>query len=157
MLENYYKRFIGKKAWLLDEKYNLVTDKVYSVIGVEMVDNQWGTKSPKLLLRFGTETIKANPDFAIYTPDEALDEEARIARYLSDNDVFAEEVYFTFHDGKELSVTINNGDWKHSHNRADWLMGEIGYALLNRINCGEDTDDDNYSAIHIYVKENNNE
>jgi hypothetical protein len=151
MLE-YYQRFIGKKCWLLDSNLNLPKDKEFTVIGVEGKPTDWGTTLPVYVLRNGTETEKCYPGQCVFVPDNSLPEEEKVSRYLSDNEVYPEEVYFPFNDEKELNVTINHGDWKHSHNRADWLMEEIGYIVGNRISCGEETDDDNFSAIHIYYK-----
>ena len=87
----------------------------------------------------------------MFVPDDSLPEEAKVQKYLSDNDVFAEEVYYPYDDEKELQVTINNGDWKHGHARADWLMSEIGYEVQNEITIGSVLED-TYDAIHTYCK-----
>ena len=149
----YYQRFIGKKAWLFDKtvKTVLVKDKVYDVIGVEGEPTDWGTTVPVFVLRNGTDTEKCYPGRCVFLPDDSLPEEAKVQKYLSDNDVFAEEVYYPFDDEKELQVTINNGDWKHGHKRADWLMSEIGYEVQSEITIGS-TLEDTYDAIHTYCK-----
>ena len=152
MLE-YYQRNIGKKVWLFDAKMRdvLVKDKVYDVVGVKNVPTKWGTTVPSFVLRNGNETKTVKYCEVVFLPDNSLPEEVKVSKYLSDNEVFASEVYFPFADEKELQVTINSGDWKHDHYRADWLMEQIGYEVQNEITIGE-TLEDNYDAIHTYSK-----
>lgn len=152
MLE-YYQKNIGKKVWLFDAKVRdvLVKDKVYDVVGVKNVPTKWGTSVPSFLLRSGNETKTVTYCEVVFLPDNSLPEETKVSKYLSDNDVFASEVYFPFDDKKVLQVTINSGDWKHGHQRADWLMLEIGYEVQSEITIGN-TLEDTYDAIHTYRK-----
>ena len=45
---------------------------------------------------------------------------------------------------------VTNGDWKHQHLRLKWLMDEFGYDHV----CEyiDSSDDDCYTAEHIFVK-----
>ena len=153
---DYYKKQIKKKVWLLDEKYNLDKSTVYTIIGVDATVTDWGTKIPVYMLGDGTSNKEINRAFVsncVFAPDNTLPEDEKVFRYLLDNEIYSEDVHFP-HDDGELHLTINNGDWKHSHQRADWLLAEIGYQHLNTIQCG-DSEEDNFDAIHIYRKENN--
>jgi hypothetical protein len=81
-----------------------------------------------------------------------------IESYLSDNHVWVVAVYSDYDKGKdvlEISVEID-GDWKHDHLRADYLMSD--YFSDDLVRTGEDmldeSDDDSYESRHIYVIEN---
>lgn len=81
-----------------------------------------------------------------------------IERYLSDNHVWVESVYSDYDKDKnvlEISVEID-GDWKHDHLRADYLMDNYFFEDLSHIgeDVLEESDDDSYYGRHIYVIEN---
>lgn len=81
-----------------------------------------------------------------------------IERYLSDNLVWTVAVYSDYDKDKnvlDISVVIN-GDRKHDHLRADYLMN--AYFSDDLVQTGEDmfgeSDDDSYESRHIYVIRN---
>ena len=149
---DFFMRNVGKKVWRFGENETLLTDKVYEIVSVREKTSQWNTKYSVYVLRYGEELVEVVPNECVFVADDSLSEEDKVARYLSDNEIFTEEVYFP-NDENELHATIY-GDWKHSHKRADWLMEQIGYAFVNEIQV-EDSEEDYYGAIHIYRKENN--
>lgn len=78
-----------------------------------------------------------------------------IDKYLSDNKVWVESVYSDYDKDDntvEISVEID-GDWKHDHLRADYLMDKYFSDDLKR--TGEDileeSDNDSYYSCHTYV------
>ena len=58
------------------------------------------------------------------------------------------EIYKT-EDGFVISVEW--GDWKHDHRYLEYLMGELGYILVDKKITNEDGSDC-YSADHYYKK-----
>ena len=85
-----------------------------------------------------------------------FDEE--ISKYLSDNKVWVESVYSDYDkDTNTVGISVEvDGDWKHDHLRADYLMSD--YFSDDLIQTGEDvledSDDDSYESRHIYVIQN---
>lgn len=86
--------------------------------------------------------------------------DSNIDKYLSDNRVWVESVYSDYDKDKnivEISIDID-GDWKHDHLRADYLMNKYFYDDLAQ--TGEDeiqeSDDDSYYSRHTYVIKNAN-
>ena len=71
--------------------------------------------------------------------------------YLQENDADFNEVYEV---DDMFAITIEWGDWKHSHLRADYLMKQIGYILFDE-ELTESDGSDCYSSIHIYKAQNN--
>lgn len=72
----------------------------------------------------------------------------RVQAYLRENDSDYDDLSQT-EDGFEISV--NWGDWKHSHIFLDRLMKELGYTLINE-EITEENGDDAYSSIHFYMR-----
>ena len=85
-----------------------------------------------------------------------FDEE--ISKYLSDNKVWVESVYSDYDkDTNTVGISVEvDGDWKHDHLLADYLMSD--YFSDDLIQTGEDvledSDDDSYESRHIYVIQN---
>lgn len=71
-----------------------------------------------------------------------------IKNYLDENEVYPDEVNG---GGDHVSVTIEWGDWKHSHGYCDEVMEEIGYQLDDE-EVTEENGSDCYSSIHYYSK-----
>ena len=71
-----------------------------------------------------------------------------IQKYLIEKDADFNEV---FEDNEWIAISIEWGDWKHSHKFIDYLMSEIGYK-----NDYEQITDSNYSdcysSVHYYKK-----
>lgn len=79
----------------------------------------------------------------------------QIDKYLSDNKVWVESVYSDYDKDRnilEISVEVD-GDWKHDHLLADYLMSKYFSEDLSR--TGEDileeSDNDSYYSCHTYV------
>lgn len=68
------------------------------------------------------------------------------SKYLADNGVYAE---VDIVDG-DIILNIPWGDWKHDHQRADYLMKQKGY-VLEREEVTEEDGSDTYSAMRYYV------
>ena len=54
-------------------------------------------------------------------------------------------------DDDYIVATINWGDWKHDHLRADYLLNNIGYTCIDTVVTDSDGSDC-YSAKHFYYK-----
>ena len=81
-----------------------------------------------------------------------------IERYLSDNHVWIEAVYSDYDKDKnvlDISVEID-GDWKHDHLRADYLMNDYFSADLvqSEEEVLEEDGGDSCLSRHIYVVQN---
>lgn len=82
-----------------------------------------------------------------------FDEE--ISKYLSDNKVWIESVYSDYDKDRnivEVSVEVD-GDWKHDHLQADYLMNKYFSEDLEESGETEigESDDDSYYSLHTYV------
>lgn len=82
-----------------------------------------------------------------------FDEE--ISKYLSDNRVWIESVYSDYDkDNNTVGISVEvDGDWKHDHLQADYLMYK--YFSKDLEESGEteigESDDDSYYSLHTYV------
>lgn len=73
-----------------------------------------------------------------------------IERYLRNNDADFEYIREDEVGGVPLLIiTVEWGDWKHSHGHLDYLMKEKGYEVLG-VDVTESDGSDCYSAEHIY-------
>ena len=83
------------------------------------------------------------------TKDELYDLCEKVEKRLLDNGILstASPVYG---QDNAIEVEINWGDWKHSHLRARWILGEE----FDMIEVGEEVTEsdgsDTYSAVHTY-------
>lgn len=68
--------------------------------------------------------------------------------------ILADEIPFELLDSSKTTIAIEiDGDWKHDHLRADYLMEQNGFVLLSKW-VTEDTGSDWYKGIHLYGKVN---
>lgn len=69
-------------------------------------------------------------------------------------DIFDEnEFYYDWSwdfDTGNLTVDVPFGDWKHDHGHLNYVMKENGFTCIGENHYGEKTDDDSYSAVHIF-------
>ena len=72
-----------------------------------------------------------------------------IEKTFEENNFYAE----VFEYKHFVCVEIQHGDWKHQHLRCDYLMNKLGYLTVDEQVTYSDGSD-NYSAIHVYEKEN---
>ncbi len=72
-----------------------------------------------------------------------------IYQHLQDNSMSVDDI--SEHNGT-IEITIYLGDWKHSHKRLDYLMGQIDYELIKEVEEPNDDGvyDDTYTSVHIY-------
>lgn len=82
---------------------------------------------------------------------------SEIFNYLFDNKVWVDSVYSDYiRDTNTVEVSVEiEGDWKHDHLLADYLMSD--YFSDDLIQTGEDVledSDDSYESRHIYVIQN---
>ena len=52
---------------------------------------------------------------------------------------------------REVSISIEWGDWKHDHGALRFIMKQEGYYETNQV-VTEDNGSDCYSAIHYFTK-----
>lgn len=72
-------------------------------------------------------------------------------KYLRERDADYSEIYET---DELITISIEWGDWKHSHLRLDYLMKQVGYVLTDE-KLTESDGSDCYSSIHFYKLQSN--
>lgn len=78
----------------------------------------------------------------------------KVYEFLKDNDIWV-DIYDYDPDSGEFSLEIN-GDWKHEHLRAEWLieenLKEVDGFRIEKIGSYslEDSNDDSYRGVHQY-------
>ncbi len=76
---------------------------------------------------------------------------AKIQKLLDENHIWGAMVYRYSDTMPVIVVEIDDGDWKHDHWRADWLIEEnFGLHLFSEQTIGE-SDSDTYSSVHNYI------
>jgi hypothetical protein len=79
----------------------------------------------------------------------------KISKYLSDNKVWVESVYSDYDkDDNTVGISVEvDGDWKHDHLQADYLMYKYFSEDLKESGETEigESDDDSYYSTHTYV------
>jgi hypothetical protein len=70
-----------------------------------------------------------------------------IYKHLRDNDADFDSIYFE--NNGVVSVSVEWGDWKHSHGFLDFLMSQLGFTLFKE-RVTEEDGSDTYSSIHYY-------
>jgi len=82
-------------------------------------------------------------------------ESAEIDKYLYENGIFVDSVlHGGFEEDDKLEIHICRGDWKHDHMCCDYLMSIIGWQKVEE-RIDEDTQEDNYSSMHYYKRNQN--
>ena len=71
-----------------------------------------------------------------------------IYKHLKENDADFDSIYF---EDDVVSVSVEWGDWKHSHAFLDYIMKQIGYTLFDE-QITEEDGSDCYSSVHLYRK-----
>ena len=51
-----------------------------------------------------------------------------------------------------IKITVENGDWKHDHIALRNLMKSHGYTFIGRHIPDEESGDDCFSAVYLYIK-----
>lgn len=52
-----------------------------------------------------------------------------------------------------ISITVDNGDWKHDHIFLRNIMKSHGYIFIGRHITDEENGDDSFSATYLYMEE----
>ena len=52
-----------------------------------------------------------------------------------------------------ITITVENGDWKHDHIALKNLMKSHGYIFIERHITDEENGDDSFSATYLYTEE----
>ena len=52
-----------------------------------------------------------------------------------------------------ITITVENGDWKHDHIALKNLMKSHGYIFIERHITDEENGDDSFSATYLYMEE----
>ena len=144
------KKMLNKKVWVLDDKYQLKDNTLYTIVGIHTRKevNHWCD-----IIDIKDETygkVVSVDEYRIVIPlDETIEDKVeRIEKYLSDNEVYPCDTNI---EGDYVVVDIDWGDWKHEHLWCTDLMGFIGYCEVNEVVTEEDGSDC-YSAKHYYLK-----
>ena len=87
---------------------------------------------------------------AVVAPDQSLDVDYRLYKYLNDNGLYT-DVYVDKDFHGMVTVSIEWGDWKHDHGWCRNLMEYLGY---EEVSCEVTAENgsDTYSAIRYYSK-----
>ena len=145
------KNIIGKKVFKLTRNFLVQIDKTKPFIITkiyeygEMGENwcrHYEISSPD-----GIKEIVREFD-VVLAPDETLEEEQMIQKYLEDNHCFIDGIY---RENNEITISIVWGDWSHDHRYCDNLMQYIGYEQSDVI-VTEENGSDCYSADRYYIK-----
>lgn len=83
----------------------------------------------------------------VFAPNFELPEEEMVCKYLSDNELYAYEVY---HNGLFLQIS-GDGDWKHFHIWLRVLMEYLGYKQIAE-KVTEEDGSDWYGSEHYFLK-----
>lgn len=84
--------------------------------------------------------------------DGSMSNEAFIEKFFKDHNFYGmmDEIY---EDSDGIHIHITMGDWKHEHLYCKTLMGMLGY--IQKYEDAEPSDDDCYTAWHLYQKKAN--
>lgn len=74
-----------------------------------------------------------------------------IYKTLREKDADFDEIW---HDDDGFAISVNWGDWKHSHAYLKHLMRELGYTQIEE-ELTEEDGSDTYSSIHYFKRTNN--
>ena len=72
----------------------------------------------------------------------------RMANAFRDSNIMADIDQFI--GSSIVQVSIEWGDWKHDHLRADWIASNAGFSKLDE-RVTEEDGSDCYSSTHYYV------
>ena len=86
----------------------------------------------------------------VFVPDTTKEETEMLCRYLMDNGVYAGVSHYST-EVPAIVVSIERGDWRHSHIWATDLMEYLGYTEIGN-EVTEENGSDCYSADHYYLK-----
>lgn len=150
----YEENVIGKKVNLLETIgycTRKMTEEVYEVVSVVPWSKELNDWCQHYIVRGADGTEKEIREVeCVFSPDYTKKYiEDTIHQFLNDNGVWSE--VFTKCDRKVIVVSIEWGDWRHSHMWGTDLMKYLGYTEIgNRVT--EEDGSDCYSAEHYFLK-----
>ena len=148
------KNVIGRKVNLL-EKHGIcdwkMNDEVCEIVSVVPWSQELNDWCEHYIVRKpdGTE-VEIREAECVFSPKTDKPTDYMVHDFLNDNGVWA-EVYHYQHDMPVLVVSIEWGDWRHSHGWAKDLMSYLGYVQIGS-EVTEEDGSDCYSADHYFIK-----
>ena len=145
---------VGKKVNLLKSIGSCtrqMTDEVCEVVSVVPWSKELNDWCQHYIVRGADGTEKEIREVeCVFSPDYTKKYiEDTIHQFLNDNGVWSE--VFTECDRKVIVVSIEWGDWRHSHLWSRDLMSYLGYTEIGNA-VTEENGSDCYSADHYYLK-----
>ena len=150
---------IGMRVFrLIEEKYTWKPEDgkpIYTIKGVvkpgELLPDgktNDGWQDIYLLEKDGV-TIPYEEYSVVFAPDQSLDVDYRLYKYLNDNGLYT-DVYVDKDFHGMVTVSIEWGDWKHDHGWCRNLMEYLGY---EEVSCEVTAENgsDTYSADHKFL------
>ena len=131
--------------------YTLDKEHTYEIVRVLGYDEVKNDYCRHFIIKGEDGTEKEVREFeCIFVPDTTKEETEMLCRYLMDNGVYA-VVYHYANGNPAIVVSIEWGDWRHSHMWGTDLMGYLGYTEIGN-QVTEENGSDCYSANHYYIK-----
>ena len=150
----YGENVIGKKVNLLETFgycTRKMTEEIYEIVSVVPWSKELNDWCQHYIVKLPDGTEKEIREVeCVFSPDYTKKYiEDTIHQFLNDNGVWSE--VFTKCDRKVIVVSIEWGDWRHSHMWGTDLMKYLGYTEIgNRVT--EEDGSDCYSAEHYFIK-----
>ena len=147
------KNTISKKVYrLLPMGFSYIIDKTktYTISEVKPYEKAKDYCKHFVLTDTDGNEVEIREWECVFCPNYDLDEVSMINKYLSDNQLYADGVW---HDGGDIMVQVNWGDWKHDHLWLRDLMQYLGYTHISEY-VTEENRSDCYSAEHTFHKNN---
>jgi disulfide oxidoreductase YuzD len=152
-MDMYGENVIGKKVNLL-QGYGFcskkMTDEVCEIVSVVPWSKELNDWCQHYIVRKpdGTEVEIREVD-CVFSPNKEKATDYMIHDFLNDNGVWA-DVYQYNQSNAAYVVSIEWGDWKHSHLWARDLMSYLGYVEVGS-KVTEEDGSDCYSAEHYFI------
>ena len=145
---------IGKKVWVMEEKnYSWKPNKEKTWTIKDYID--WGDERlkgdycPHLVLEDAEGNTKDIREWEVVViPDTTLPVLDMVNKYISDNELYIDDISG---NDEAIAISIEWGDWKHSHGYLDELMKHLDYTCGDQI-VTEENGSDCYSATHYFYK-----
>ena len=147
------KNTISKKVYrLLPMGFSYIIDKTKTYVISAVKPYEEGKDYCKHFVLTDTDgnEVEIREWECVFCPNYDLDEVSMINKYLSDNQLYTDGVW---HDGGDIMVQVNWGDWKHDHLWLRDLMQYLGYTHISEY-VTEENGSDCYSAEHTFHKNN---
>lgn len=108
--------------------------------------NEGESQSVDLLTEFSTREIFNIRQFIV---NDILQSDVNaLQKEFKEKDLYVDDISIC---DEKIYITIEWGDWKHSHAFCNYLLSQKGYKLEDE-EVTEEDGSDCYSSIHIYIK-----